>query len=579
MCVKEMWLGHCQELHRIYNDQAVPYGDEVSDRLSKLSESIRDYEFKVYLVGPFSCGKSTLLNTWLGVDLLPKGIAPETAVATELHYSASEKTVAYPFGDGDGLGNPVEIPGVGREQMRKVAEMANDGKLALVCLYIDNAKLKENSDVCLVDLPGLSSACKAHELALDQFVLEKSIGILCVPMPAGTVQQDALEFLQDMERYRASFNLLLTKSDECIDSDRDAIVRHVADTVRNRLGIPESEMTVGVVSKDDVAAFTQQLEGLRGQKEKLFEERFRGELLAVCIDMLSPLKLALSEEFTTEKLDGSISGLEEAEGRLNDIFNEVSARIAEAVPMAVDRVVENVKSSLADKSEGWLNAMKMGSNISSDIQATIKRIVMYHANSEMHDICDEAARKASREFGKCVAFSMGDIGAMNVEALNAKFTSAEEIVKSAVVGFAAGAASYSLAVGTVGAAIGSVVPILGTGIGFVVGSVIGGLIGAFSNSSSKIAENNRVRDELLEKLDMEAEKARQPIQDMLNNAIEQFKANLKTAMENKIASLKEQMESIKAERAKSREEFEAKKTVRLAAVEKLECISAKVGEQ
>ena len=579
MAKKQEWIGYCEELRRIETEQAVPYGEKIAKSIANLEAAIRAWEFKVYLVGPFSCGKSTLLNNWMGVDLLPKGIAPETAVATELHYSENERTVLYPFGDGDGLGTPTEIKGVGAEQMRQVTDMANKGQLARVCLYIDNPKLKENADVCLVDLPGLSSACKAHELAVNQFILEKSIGVFCVSMPAGTVQQDALEFLQDMERYRASFNLLLTKADECIQSNHDVILKQVSETIKNRLGIPDEEFHVGIVSKNDVTAFEAQLEQLKNQRESIFKERFRPAILAVCADMIAPLKVALSENFSNEKLEEAIANLQAVEAKLVDIFNATAAHIAEVVPGAVDRVVEKVKEALNEKAEGWISKMKAGGDCSSDIGATIKRTVMYHVNSEAHDICDEASRKASREFGKCIAFSVGDIGMASVDGLSGKMYDSGDIFKASVEGFAAGAAGYAMAIGSVGAAIGSVVPVLGTGIGFVVGTVIGGLIGAFARGGSKAAENERVRGELMEQLDMEGEKSRDAVSKLLNGVIDDFTAKLKVAMEEKVSTLKGQMEGLKAEAEKNREDFVAKKEVRLASVSAIEKVMKDVEER
>ena len=566
MSKKAEWLRYCEQLRMIETEQAVPYGKALAENLETLENAIRNYEFRVYLVGPFSCGKSTLLNSWLGVNLLPRGIAPETAVATELHFSDDERTVLFPFGQNDDLGEPVVLPGVDLEQMQKVTGMANRGELARVCLYVNNSKLKDYSDICLVDLPGLSSACKAHELAINQFVLEKSVGIFCVPMPAGTIQQDALEFLQDMERYRASFNLLLTKADECKQSDHDAIVKHVSETIKNRLGIPSDEFHVGVVSKNDFSAFTAQLDCLKAQKESIFEDRFRSALLAACADMLTPLKVALAENFSNEKIEESIAKLQEVESRLVDIFNETTAHIAEVLPGAVDRVVEKVKDTLREKSEGWIARMKAGGNCDADVGATIKRTIMYHVGNEAHAICDEASRKASREFGKCLDFSLGDIGAIAVDGVNGKMYDSGAIFKASVEGFVAGAAGYGAAVGAIGAVMGSAIPIIGTGIGFVVGTVIGGLIGAFVNGGSKASENERIRGEFLEQLDMEGEKSRETVVHLLNGVIDDFTAKLKAAMESKVVELKGQMEQLKSESEQNREAFMTKKEARLSSV-------------
>ena len=55
-----------------------------------LEESLKKLGLLIPVVGTFSAGKSTLLNTFLGKEYLLTGITPETALATELHYSEDE---------------------------------------------------------------------------------------------------------------------------------------------------------------------------------------------------------------------------------------------------------------------------------------------------------------------------------------------------------------------------------------------------------------------------------------------------------------------------------------------------------
>ena len=63
---------------------------EISDnKLSEIQGNITGAELIVPVVGGFSAGKSTLLNSFLGNEILPTAVTPETALATELRYSDS----------------------------------------------------------------------------------------------------------------------------------------------------------------------------------------------------------------------------------------------------------------------------------------------------------------------------------------------------------------------------------------------------------------------------------------------------------------------------------------------------------
>ena len=65
---------------------------------SSIENYIKDTEhFQVVtpLIGEFSTGKSSLINTLLGRKLLGEGIEPKTAVPTEICYGSQEQAVIY----------------------------------------------------------------------------------------------------------------------------------------------------------------------------------------------------------------------------------------------------------------------------------------------------------------------------------------------------------------------------------------------------------------------------------------------------------------------------------------------------
>ena len=191
---KKRLVACCDELMKVANENAVEYGDSVRSRIEELKTEISSHVFKVYLVGPFSCGKSSLLNRWLGADVLTTGLAPETAVSSELRYGETERMILQPLTAFVNSANESteELLGITEENMIRVRELANQQKVANVVLCMNNPKLRQYSDICLVDLPGLSSANPAHEAALLRFIQStERIAVFCVPMTDGTIQGDA----------------------------------------------------------------------------------------------------------------------------------------------------------------------------------------------------------------------------------------------------------------------------------------------------------------------------------------------------------------------------------------------------
>lgn len=57
-------------------------------------EELQNAKLLVLVVGGFSAGKSTFINSFLGKEALPVAITPETALAAEIYFSQKEKLVA-----------------------------------------------------------------------------------------------------------------------------------------------------------------------------------------------------------------------------------------------------------------------------------------------------------------------------------------------------------------------------------------------------------------------------------------------------------------------------------------------------
>ena len=65
-------------------DSIIKAGTDKDD----LEQDLSNHAYiKVPFVGDFNAGKSSLINSFLGIELLPTNILPETAVSYELYYS------------------------------------------------------------------------------------------------------------------------------------------------------------------------------------------------------------------------------------------------------------------------------------------------------------------------------------------------------------------------------------------------------------------------------------------------------------------------------------------------------------
>ena len=79
------------------NADSIAKAESAKDSL--VNDLQHDSYIKVPFVGDFSAGKSSLINSYMGVDLLPTDVAPQTAVSYELYYSKDEKLDVYHNGN------------------------------------------------------------------------------------------------------------------------------------------------------------------------------------------------------------------------------------------------------------------------------------------------------------------------------------------------------------------------------------------------------------------------------------------------------------------------------------------------
>lgn len=543
--IKTDYLNRCEKLRTLINAHPEELNKNLIPEIEKLEARIKDYYFKIYLLGPFSCGKSSLLNAWLGNDLLLTGLTPETAVATELLYSPDEKIILHPINNN----MPQEtLIGVSGENLNRVKMRANAGELAKVQIFLNNHRLQLYPEFCLVDMPGLSSANVAHEMALNQFISEGGYGIFCVPMHDGTIQNDGITFLQRMENFQCGFNLLMTKADEKAESDHPAILTNCKKLIHNTLGIPLQDIQTGIVSTKGtygINDFDKLLDSMLDNRDYMFNFEFKDDLQALIYECISPLKKLLSKDFDSSLLDSEIEQLKNTSNHLPQILSSISNGIDRQIPSAVNSVIERIKTVLFSLQNGLKAQIKSGQDCSGEISSNMRSAMLYEIQNRAYVIFSDAVRKAAEQFGEKLSFNV----------------SVEEVASSNIEGLQSD--NYW---GT-GALLGGAIGLLGGAIGVAAGSFIGGWIG------KKISDDKELDSQLRIRLEEIAEGARPTVEKAFNDCAEKFKLDLTDAMTSKISRLEEQNQLLKKKLAEDKSEFDALKQTREEALNQLNAIA------
>ncbi|MDZ4766880.1 MAG: dynamin family protein [Chloroflexota bacterium] len=172
------------------------------DRVSQVRDALfhADNPYLIVFVGPFSSGKSSLINALLGeYDVLPTGITPTTDRITMLRWG---------------------------EQLQRV----RSGDLDTI--FYPSPLLQK---VSFVDTPGLESIFQTHEDTTRKF-LHRSDTVLLVMLATQAMTQSNVDYLKILQEYGKTVIVLLNQVDLLSPEELATVKQYIEEQARDRLG-------------------------------------------------------------------------------------------------------------------------------------------------------------------------------------------------------------------------------------------------------------------------------------------------------------------------------------------------------
>lgn len=358
------------------NSESLKKAESEKDVLK--TELEKDSFIKVPFVGDFNAGKSSLINSMLGADILPTNILPETAVSYELYYSANEKLEVW-FDD-----KLVETTAV--SQIKSLQLTPRN----LVKLYLNNPFVKEWNDrnIVVVDMPGIDSGVEAHNNAILHYVQDGTFFVLVSEVEGGTLRLSTLSFIEEIKKYGAQLAVVVSKIDKKPEQEVQDVKANVESVAKRLLGDSTMVVSASAVNND----FNGVLDILNSiDAEGLIVNKYKGRVVnfidSFIVELQLQMKLMLSDK---SDFSEKIESLKKAQTKAVEDLKR-KAESAQSVEGSADDILDDISDALRQKA-GYvatlLYSQTDGSALNQEILTIIRPVIVNSLKREVTEYSD-----------------------------------------------------------------------------------------------------------------------------------------------------------------------------------------------
>lgn len=203
--------------------ELAPASSPVAAQALELAERLDRGRFVVAVCGAFNRGKSSVCNALIGRDMLPAGVLPLTAVATEVSFGEEHLTVVHV----DGRRTEAAIEELARYATEE-GNPANELGVAKVELQLAVELLRPG--VVLVDTPGLESIFRHNSDAAREAIVAAD-GAVVVLSADAPLSQGEVELLELVAHRSARTFFVLNRIDHLSPAELDRVRQFVTQTI------------------------------------------------------------------------------------------------------------------------------------------------------------------------------------------------------------------------------------------------------------------------------------------------------------------------------------------------------------
>jgi len=351
----------------------------------ELIDSLHATELIVPVVGGFSAGKSTLINSFLGSGVLPTNITPETALATELSYGEESYFEAVKEnGDSD------------RYDLAQTDEIKDRvAEYKFLRLYLNNANLKAIAPLVLVDMPGFDSPVQLHNQAILSYLSKGKYFVVLISVEDGNITNSVLREIQNINAFGKGFSFCISKANLRAPSDVNLIQNRIEEQLRDYFDYQKGVIALGLDSGDELKNILEKIDS-----KGLFKSIFENELKQNSFEAQSAIDttkstLKSSKEDAQNAINELKLGIEKLKAKKQTALNEIQSRYSDGSVNSVIAAVANDINMNIDALAGLAATNQQG--FSTELNGIIKTSLVREIKSKMSDIGSQLVDNFSLE--------------------------------------------------------------------------------------------------------------------------------------------------------------------------------------
>lgn len=332
------------------------------------------------LVGEFSSGKTTLINSLTDSKKLETATKPTTATIYEVHFGCDSCHAKVVTEDGK------------IQDVDDIANLKNDNLANAKVVTVFDTSNRVPSTTILVDTPGLSSPDPKHKQTLVSF-LPKADGIMLVTDINQQITRSLTDFIETMKLSKRPIFLILTKSDTKSAVDIESAKKYISENCK----IPLKQLAVVSAATNNLEEIYSLLDSIQKDKKEILKQVDEQRVKNIVNLLTEHIETLMSASNSDKDLDEAIR---KSQYELDKISRNID-RLVDSMSDDIEEQERTVSRKFEDTIFSKLNTLVTGksSNFDGEAISTINNTATLLMNDYKAGIQDLLRNKARSQKG------------------------------------------------------------------------------------------------------------------------------------------------------------------------------------